>query len=156
MVSTCHLYADDCILYRQIETHTDSVTLQNDLLTLEKWVKKWKMKLNNDKCMVLTVTLKNNPIKAQYTLHNHRLASVTSAKYLGVTIDSKLSFNEHVAITCKKANSVLAFLRRNFRSCQRKIKTDLYLTYVKPILDYSVSVWAPHTNRAINELDSIQ
>jgi len=92
MVSTCHLSADDCILYRQIiETHTDSITLQNDLLTLEKWEKKkWKMKLNIDKCMVLTVTLKNNPIKVQYTLHNHRLASVTSAKYLRVTIDSKL------------------------------------------------------------------
>jgi len=56
MVSTS--YADDCILYRQIETHTDSITLQNDLLTLEEWERKWKMKLNIDKCMVLTVTLK--------------------------------------------------------------------------------------------------
>jgi len=65
MVSTCRLYADDinCILYRQIGAHTDSSTLQNDLLTLEKWERKWKVKLNIDKCMVLTVTLKNNPIK---------------------------------------------------------------------------------------------
>jgi len=108
------------------------------------------MKLNIDKYMVLTVTLRNNSINAHYTLHNPRLASVTSTKCLGVTIDSKLSFNEHVVITCKKANSVLAFLCRNLRSCQKKIKTDLYLTYVKPILDYSVSIWAPHTNRAIN------
>jgi len=45
------------------------------------------MKLNIDKCMVLTVTLKNNPIKARYTLHNHGLASVTSAKYLGAIVD---------------------------------------------------------------------
>ena len=59
--------------------------------------------------MVLTVTLKNNPTKAHYTLHNHRLASFTSAKYLWVTIDLKLSFNECIVITCKKANSVLAF-----------------------------------------------
>jgi len=131
--------------------------LTNDLLTLEKWEKKWKMKLNIDKCMVLTVTLKNNPKRHNILyITMARLASVTSAKYLGITIDSRLSFNEHVVITCKKANSILAFICRNFRSYQRKIKTDLYLTYVKLILDYSVSVWAPHTNRAINQLDSIQ
>ena len=53
---------------------------------------------------------------------------------------------------CKKANSVLAFLRRNFRLCQRKIKSDVYLTYVRPILEYAVSVWAPHTKK----LESIQ
>ena len=62
-------------------------------------------------------------------------------------------FNEHMVITCKKA--VLAFLRRNFKTCQRKIKTDLYIAYVKPILDYSVSVWAPHINPVIDQLDSI-
>ena len=90
------------------------------------------MKLNIDKCMMLAVTLKNN--SSTLCIHNHRLALVTSAKHLVVTVDSKLSFNKHVIITCKKANSVLAFLRRNFRSCQWKIKTDLYLTYVKPIL----------------------
>jgi len=140
-----------CWWLHTVQTHTDSITLQNDLIInpwrvgeeMEDETEYWQMH------MVLTVTLKN-------TLHNH--ASVTSAKYLGViaTIDSKLSFNEHVVITCKKANSVLAFLCRNFRSSQRKIKTDLHLTYVKPILDYSVSVWAPHANRAINQLDSIQ
>jgi len=60
MISTCRLYADDCILYRQTETHANSITLQNDSLTLEEWERKWKMKLNIDKCMMSTVTLKNN------------------------------------------------------------------------------------------------
>lgn len=156
MKSSCRLYADDCILYKEIVTQDDSRILQYDLQVLEDWERKWKMSLNIDKCVVLTVTLKCNPITSQYTLHGHQLASVNSAKYLGVIIDSKLSFNEHVDSTCKKANSALAFLRRNFRSCQRKIKTDLYFTYVKPLLEYAVTVWAPHTRRANNKLESIQ
>ena len=119
---SCRLHADDCILYRQIELQTDSRTLQNGLYTIEEWERIWKMKLNIDKCMVLTVTLKSNPITTQYTLHNQSLISVNSSKYLGVTIDSKLSFNAHVDSTCKKANSALVFLCRNFRSCQRKKK----------------------------------
>ena len=83
------------------------------------------------------------------------LISVHSAKYLGVTIDSK-SFNVHVNSTCKKENSALAFLCGNFRSFQRKIKVDLYLTYVKPILEYGLSVWAPCTRCTINKLESVQ
>ena len=98
----------------------------------------------------------SNLLASHYTLHKQQLSSVHSAKYLGVTIDSKLSFNEHVDSTCKKANSALAFLRRNFRSCQRKIKIDLYLTYVKPILEYAATVWTPHTRYAINKLENVQ
>ena len=47
----------------------------------------------------------------------------------------------------------LAFLRKNFRSCQRKIKIGLYLTYGKPIL---ALVWTPHTRYAINKLQNVQ
>jgi len=86
--------------------------------------------------MVLTVTLM---IISQYILHGHRLPSVNSAKYLGVIIDSKLSFNEHIDSTCKKANSSLAFLCRNVGSCERKIKTDLYFTNMKPITECGVT-----------------
>ena len=76
--------------------------------------------------------------------------------YLSVIIDTKLTFNNHLDHVCKKANSVLAFLRRNFRLCQRKIKSDVYLKYVRPVLEYAVSVWAPHAKRSIYKLESIQ
>ena len=70
------------------------------------------MKFNIDKCTVLTVTLKKNPLFTEYYLHNHKLTTVSKAKYLGVTLDSKLSLNNHVDATCKKANSV--FLEKKF------------------------------------------
>ena len=57
-----------------------------------------------------------------YSIHNHILDEVTSAKYLGVHIDSKVNFNAHVDATVKKANSTQAFLNRNFRHCTQKIK----------------------------------
>ena len=39
------------------------------------------------------------------------LKEVSEAKYLGVTIDCKLSFTKHIDIVCKKANSTLAFIQ---------------------------------------------
>ena len=57
-----HLFVDDCILYRKINSPTDIDILQNDLKEIEKWEKIWKMKFNNyRKCIVLTVTLIKQP-----------------------------------------------------------------------------------------------
>jgi len=93
---------------RQIDTSSDANALQNDLSMLEEWV---EMLLNIDKCVVLIVTLKKKPLMTSYFLHSHPLVS---AKSLGMTIDAKLSFNHHNDVICKKANSTLCFLRRNF------------------------------------------
>jgi len=48
------------------------------------------MKLNLEKCMVLHITVKTNPLLSDYSLHGHKLDSVSEAKYLGVLLDSKL------------------------------------------------------------------
>ena len=44
-----------------------------------------------------------------------------SYKYLGLLLDSKLTFNKHINCICKKANSTLAFNIRNTYFCQQKI-----------------------------------
>ena len=94
--STPRLFADDCLLYRVIESENDSRLLQEDLLRLEAWESKWLMEFAADKCMVLRVTrkLKRNVISSPYKIHGHILQEVNSAKYLDVTLDKKLSFKE--------------------------------------------------------------
>ena len=106
--------------------------------------------------MVVSVTLKRTPVHANYTLHEKKFTVVECAKYLWVSIDSKLCFAQHVDNVCKKANSVLGFVRRNFKYCLRKIKEDLYFTYVKPVLEYVAAAWGLHGRRSINKLESIQ
>ena len=100
--------------------------------------------------------LKKHPIPSEYYLHNYKLTAVTKAKYLGVTLDSTLSFNFHIDSISKKANSVLSFIQRNLRKCYHKVKIDAYNYFVKPILDYSASVWTPYTIKYLNKLEAIQ
>jgi len=71
LASTCLLYANDCILYRKIETQANLRILQDDLKCLKKWALRRKMRTNA--CMVLTVTLESNPPTTHYILHNHHL-----------------------------------------------------------------------------------
>ena len=90
--------------------------------------------VNTDKCDVIQISLK--PVTPNsYTLYGRHLKEVTEAKYLGVTIDRKLSFTKHIDIVCKKANSMLAYIRRNLKSRQCQIKADAYLMYVRPTLE---------------------
>jgi len=63
----------------------------------------WQMEFNPDKCEVLRITLNTKRIiTGSYLIHGKVLNLVPSAQYLGITIDSKLTFNEHVDNICKK------------------------------------------------------
>ena len=44
--SQVRLFADDCLIYRPIKSQKDHITLQNDLLELEKWAEKWGSRFN--------------------------------------------------------------------------------------------------------------
>ena len=80
--STVRLFADDTVMYLTIASQTDSHKLQTDLNNLAKWEKSWQMQFHPDKCQVLRITNKRNPIIFNYTLHDHILVTVTQAKYL--------------------------------------------------------------------------
>ncbi|XP_072051476.1 uncharacterized protein [Amphiura filiformis] len=154
--STPRLFADDCVLYRQITSAQDCVSLQKDLDSLQEWERLWLMEFHPSKCQVVRITNKRKPIIGSYIIHNHTLEEVTSAKYLGVHIDSKLSFNTHVDTVVKKANSTNAFLCRNFRQCSRKIKKSTFTTYVRPIVEYAATAWDPHTRRNADKIEMVQ
>ena len=57
--SQVRLFADDCLLYRQIKNREDHILLQNDLTCLEEWAQKWGMRFNV-KCYVMSIKGKSS------------------------------------------------------------------------------------------------
>lgn len=94
--ATIRLFADDTIAYLTVANNSDCATLQKDLDRLGQWEKKWKMAFHPDKCQVICISRKKNPIHYDYRLHNQSLQHVESAKYLGVTINQSLDWGEHI------------------------------------------------------------
>jgi hypothetical protein len=93
--ATGRRFADDCLVYRTINTTDDAVSLQNNLDTLQQWEKDWLMPLNPDKCEVIRITNKEKIIDAKYTIHGQVFLEANRAKYLGVTIDNTLSWKSY-------------------------------------------------------------
>ena len=127
LASKVRLFADDAISYMTIDNQQDAHNLQQDLNRIGEWAKKWTMVLNTEKCKVITISRKRNKIQHVYHLNNTPLEAVTSAKYLGVTITSDLKWTQHINTVVNKANSTLAFLRRNLRIKSSDLKATEHL-----------------------------
>ena len=113
------------------------------------------MQFHPQKCQVLKITNKRNKINSTYKIHNTPLTETDSAKYLGITIDNKLTWKDHHTNTVRKANNTLAFIRRNLTNCPPHIKEQCYTTLVRPILEYGSAVWDPHHQKAIDKFEQI-
>ena len=154
--SSVRLFADDCVLYRRINRPEDAILLQEDLEALQEWEKDWLMEFHPQKCQILHITNKRQPIRQPYKIHGHILEEVESAKYLGVNIHNKLSWNTHINQVVKKANNTRAFLQRNIYQCPRKTKELCYKTLVRPQMEYASIIWDPHTANYTQSLKMVQ
>ena len=154
--STLRLFADDSIIYKTIKTTEDAEKLQEDLTAAAKWEKDWLMYFHPDKCSVLQVTTKRNPISYDYTLHQHILQKETSTKYLGITIQKDLKWNKHIDNISASASKQLNFLKRNLKVTSKNVKEKAYTALVRPKLEYSCCVWDPHTKSQENQLEMVQ
>ena len=112
------------LVYRIIKSKEDQTLLQEDLDKLQEWERDWLMQFNADKCKVIRITNKLSPLIHDYHIHGTKLQTVKDAKYLGLTINSDLSWNKHVDITAKKATTSLNFLKRNLHSCPSTVKEN--------------------------------
>ena len=149
------MFADDCLVYRQIKKQQDHIQLQNDLHALESWSEMWGMSFNPIKCYKMTVARGKTPSDWIYTLC-HPLEQVDSNPYLGVQLSDDLKWGKHINKVTKKANSTLGFLRRNLKSCPQTLKETAYKSLIRSVLEYSSSVWDPHFKQDIKQLEAVQ
>ena len=87
------------------------------------------------------------------TMEGTVIENVESIKCLGVTIANDLRWNTHVSSICTKANRTLGFLRRNLYACPQEVKEAAYKGLVRPVLEYTGSVWDPSGVGLQNELE---
>ncbi|KAL9706530.1 hypothetical protein quinque_010048 [Culex quinquefasciatus] len=151
------LYADDLKIFRRIGDSDDVRALQNDINTLLRWCTQNGMEVNEKKCKLISFYRIRRPILAEYNMDQSALERVQSIVDLGVTIDCKMEFNQHVSISVAKSYAMLGFLRRNAAGFTdvRVLKT-LYFSLVRSVLEYAVPVWAPYYAVHQQKIESIQ
>jgi hypothetical protein len=114
------------------------------------------MAFHPEKCVVIQISSKRITIPANYILHNHQLDVVDSSKYLGVTINKNLRWDDHINNITARANRTLDFLKRNLRRCKPSARARAYEAIVRPTLEYAAYIWDPYNTGQINQLEKVE
>lgn len=154
--STVRLFADDCVLYRQINTSEDSNILQADLSKISLWCEQWQMEINVSKTKAMTFTRSSNVQFTSYFMNNLCIENVNTLKYLGVHLSSNLTWNDHIDEIISKASKTLGFIRRNLYSANQSTKLLAYTSLVRSKMEYASIIWNPNQTYLINKLESLQ
>jgi len=155
--SEIRLFANDCIVYRQIRNSRDSVSLQSDINKMHEWSNKWQMSFSVSKWCILSIHRKRTPPALNYTLGNNTLPNVVNSRsYLGVTVTSDLRWYEHVNNMPVKATKTLNFIRRNVHCCPPYTKATADISLVRPHLEYAAAAWDPYLVGDCKQLEKVQ
>ena len=92
----------------------------------------------------------------QLKIHNHELPRVTNTKFLGVIIDEKLSWDQHIKTLTKKLSCCTGSLNQIIESIPKKLHKDLYHTLFESYITYGISVWGGTSDVKVKPLFKAQ
>ena len=85
------------------------------------------------------------------------MLTVTSEeKDLGVLVDDKLDFGNHIKDIVKKANRRLGLIKKGFDCLNKEMFMNLYPVMIRPLLEYCVQIWSPYKQGDIDLLEKVQ
>lgn len=135
-------FADDTTLYHSNSKFTDAVSnINDDLLRVQEWLQCNRLSVNVTKTNYMIITNKIIPDDCPVRFGNDILSPVDSAKFLGVTIDSKMSFTLHVQDVKSKIARGIGVMRKLAQILPLKTLRTLYFSLVHCHVMYALPVW---------------
>jgi len=137
-------YADDKAI---ISVNNDPVIasrlLQNHLSLMEEWYTNWRLKINQSKSMHCTFTLRPTPCPA-VSIHGITIQNTQTVKYLGLTLDRRLTWAHHIKSKRLNLSSRLRLLQKIMNNNKFTIintKLLIYKSLIKPVWTYGIQLW---------------
>jgi hypothetical protein len=138
------MFADDLAYVKPITCSKDEEDLRQDLETLHRSYKDIGLTLNAKKTKWLLMTPWNRTYEMELTINGERIDRVEQARYLGIELDTKLSYKNHATKVITKSKQAIGALCRTLRKWAPKSTFErLYSTTVEPILLYGIEAWYP-------------
>ena len=151
------LYADDTNLFFTGKSLTElTETINDELKHIDIWLQVNKLSLNVSKTqyMIFTYNKKVNDIPICIT--DNPINRVYSSKFLGVIVDCKLSWRDHVCHISKKISKCFGILIKAKRILSYPTMLTLYYTFVYPYFIYCNIVWGCAYKTVLERLHILQ
>ena len=154
------LFADDKLIFTASHLiRTIMGRLQKALDKNRKYFHKWKIKLNDGKTEAIIFTKRRPEFGSNVKIGNFSIPWSDSVIYLGVTLDNRLNFLDHIRNIISKSIAKLISLYPIFnRNSNFSVasKLLLYKTVVRPTITYACSAWSYISNSSFGKLQILQ
>ena len=157
--SMINMFADDIAYYRIIQSQSDYVIVQKDVDCISSFMSCKLLEFNANKCRVMLLSRKrvNSIPSPPIYLNGVVLSRVTTYKYLGVIISHNLSWKPRITTICNKTRRLIGMIYRKFYGYSNPVTLlKLYLTVIRPNLEYAFSVWDPSQKLQVDALENVQ
>ena len=162
--SNCKLFADDRSLFSMVnDIQSSAATLRHDLTVISNWAFQWKMIFNPNLTKQAQEVIFSRKTKKLLhpclSFNDILLRNRISQKHLGLKLDVKLNFVEHIKNITQKISKTMGLLRRSQPILPRSSLLAIYKTFIRSQLDFADVIYdqAFMTNSSFHEkLQSLQ
>ena len=144
LVNECALFADDTSAYGVGKDSSQLCsTLSLDMKAASNWAKTWGMLFNAEKSEHLSITGNaQNSNSYRMDMESTKIPKVTTHKHLEITVNSTLSWSDHIKsvyINCARKIGMLKRLKRKLHPSAFK---RIYTGAIRPKMEYACTVWS--------------
>ena len=156
--SCIRLFADDTSLYIIVDNPISAADeLNADLAKIHAWAVRWLVSFNPAKSESMILSRKHNkPFHPPLSMNQNLINNVNSHKHLGLTFSQDCSWHDHLELVKTKAWLRINIMRRLKFQLDRKSLQTIYISFIRPLLQYADVVWDNCTQQEANELKKIK
>ena len=145
-------YADDTTPHATSKTIDTLVRiLEENTNKIISWFRNNYMKSNEDKTFLIITNVDN----VTATIGNYSIECNPLVKLLGINIDNKLNFNDHVSKICKKVGHKLHALARVSRYMTTEKLRVLMKAFIESQFGYCPLIWMFHSRTLNNRINTL-
>ena len=153
-------FADDSNIFATGPSINDIILkLNHELESITEWIKANKLLLNISKSNFMIMTSPRKLVSLtdfKVKISDNEIEQVTSCKFLGVIIDNKMSWQEHIAYISNKISKGVGILSRARHTLFPSSLLTLYNSLIKPYFTYCVLLWGNSCKSVMNKLFMLQ
>ena len=127
--------------------------INSDLELVDKWFDENGLKRNNSKYQA--IVMGRSDATPDFKCENSSIPVTKEFDMLGITIDNKLKFDNHVAKICRKVSQQIAVLKRMKKMLPFETRRDLYLAFILPHFNYCSETWNFCSKSAADKLERL-
>ena len=163
LTSNYKIFADDLKLYACVKPSLSGAcpgvaqSIQADINTLHHTSESWGLTLNREKCAVLRFTRNSREqVPPEYFLDGSPLPICRTHSDLGLMVDDKLKFHDHISSVAHKAYGLCQSFLKSTVCRTPEFMMFLLTSHVRPLMEYASCVWNTGYKEDLRKLERVQ